>query len=116
MILDDQAAGQKYSEATYLSNAGIDTRIDRKHAHPSQQGDDYRRRDTVITESFNFTKSAENSNAENLLIIEGKPMIVAAYQADFEKHLGHAEKYAIRLPAEYISDRTGRVWLLTFIG
>src|SRR6184192_4207286 len=32
--------------------------------------------------------------------------------AGFGEFLG----YAIRLPAGYISDRTGKVWLLTFIG
>src|SRR5881394_2535751 len=30
--------------------------------------------------------------------------------------LGEFLGYAIRLPAGYIADRTGKVWLLTFIG
>src|SRR5881227_2561841 len=30
--------------------------------------------------------------------------------------LGEFLGYALRLPAGYISDRTGKVWLLTFIG
>ncbi len=48
---------------------------------------------TIITGSFNFTAAAENSNAENLLVIDGKPKLVAAYQQNFENHVSHAERY-----------------------
>jgi phosphatidylserine/phosphatidylglycerophosphate/cardiolipin synthase-like enzyme len=47
----------------------------------------------VITGSFNFTKAAEQSNAENLLIIRDKAELMAAYERNFQTHLGHAEKY-----------------------
>ena len=49
---------------------------------------------TVITGSFNFTKQAETGNAENLLVIEGKPKIAAAYPWNFEAHLEHSKPYA----------------------
>ncbi len=51
-------------------------------------------RATVITGSFNFSKAAEERNAENLLIIEGRPELASAYRANFEEHLEHAEPYA----------------------
>ena len=48
---------------------------------------------TLITGSFNFTKAAEEKNAENLLEIKGEPELVKKYLANFEEHLGHSEKY-----------------------
>ena len=45
----------------------------------------------MITGSFNFTQAAERRNAENLLVIEAKPKLTAAYQRNFNEHLAHAE-------------------------
>ena len=50
---------------------------------------------TVITSSFNFTRQAENSNAENPLVIDGKPKLAATYEANFEKHLAHSKPYEV---------------------
>ena len=47
---------------------------------------------TVITGSFNFTKAAETSNAENLLVIRS-PELAAKYAANWQAHLEHSEKY-----------------------
>lgn len=47
----------------------------------------------VVTGSFNFTKAAEEKNAENLLVIKGDPVLVKKYLANFQEHLGHSEKY-----------------------
>ena len=46
---------------------------------------------TIITGSFNFTDPAEDTNAENLLILHDKPKLYAAYLADFESHLAHSD-------------------------
>lgn len=35
--------------------------------------------ETAITGSFNFTKAAENGNAENLLVINHAPELAARY-------------------------------------
>ena len=51
---------------------------------------------TIITGSFNFTKAAETSNAENLLVIHDHPKLFASYEANFKKHLAHSEAYAGR--------------------
>lgn len=43
---------------------------------------------TSITGSFDFTKAAEEKNAENLLVIKGDPGLVKKYLANSEEHLG----------------------------
>jgi phosphatidylserine/phosphatidylglycerophosphate/cardiolipin synthase-like enzyme len=61
-VLDKDAAGAKHSAATYLTNAGIPTWLDGEHAiaHNKVIIIDGA---TVITGSFNFTKTAEERNA-----------------------------------------------------
>jgi len=49
-------------------------------------------REVVITESFNFTRAAEESNAENVLIIRSKDL-AREYLDNWEKHKGHSEVY-----------------------
>jgi len=72
-ILDKSQKSERYTSATFISNAGIPTYIDNKHAiaHNKIVIID---RETVITGSFNFTKAAEEKNAENLLIIRNKDL------------------------------------------
>jgi phosphatidylserine/phosphatidylglycerophosphate/cardiolipin synthase-like enzyme len=69
VILDKSQRSDKYTVATFLTNSGITTYIDDKHAiaHNKIMIID---RETVITGSFNFTKAAEEKNAENVLIIK----------------------------------------------
>jgi phosphatidylserine/phosphatidylglycerophosphate/cardiolipin synthase-like enzyme len=50
-------------------------------------------RSTLITGSFNFTKAAEEKNAENLLVIKGNKPLVDRYIKNFEGHKGHSEEY-----------------------
>ncbi len=91
-ILDKSQRTQKYSSATFLNNSGIPTYIDAKHAiaHNKIMIIDGA---TLITGSFNFTKAAEEKNAENVLVIRGDDVLVKKYLANFEKHLEHSEKY-----------------------
>jgi len=46
----------------------------------------------VITGSFNFTRAAEEKNAENLLIIHHKPL-AAKYLENWRTHAKHSEPY-----------------------
>jgi len=46
----------------------------------------------VITGSFNFTKAAEEQNAENLLVIQDLPL-AAKYLANWQAHAAHSEAY-----------------------
>jgi phosphatidylserine/phosphatidylglycerophosphate/cardiolipin synthase-like enzyme len=92
VVLDRSQRSTKYSSADFVNNAGIPTYIDAKHAiaHNKIMILD---RATLITGSFNFTKAAEEKNAENLLVIRGDAGLVKKYLANFEEHLGHSEKY-----------------------
>ena len=51
--------------------------------------------ETVITGSFNFTKAAEENNAENLLVIHDKKM-AERYTENWKEHEGHSEGYGGR--------------------
>jgi len=48
--------------------------------------------ETVITGSFNFTKAAEESNAENLLVIRDKKL-AEKYTKNWREHEAHSEIY-----------------------
>ncbi len=73
VILDKSQVTQKYSSATFLFNQGIPVKIDAEHAiaHNKIMIIDG---ETVIMGSFNFTKAAEENNAENLLMIRDKKL------------------------------------------
>lgn len=94
VILDKSQLTEKYSSADFLAHAGINVLIDDKHkiAHNKIMVIDS---NTVITGSFNFTKAAEESNAENLLIIHS-PELAAKYTENWNKHAEHSETYAGR--------------------
>ncbi len=46
----------------------------------------------VITGSFNFTKAAEEKNAENVLVIRSKEL-AARYLGNWQTHREHSEDY-----------------------
>ena len=48
--------------------------------------------ETVITGSFNFTRAAEERNAENLLVIRDKGL-AERYLENWEEHEGHSFHY-----------------------
>ena len=48
---------------------------------------------TVLTGSFNFTKAADQNNAENLLVIRDDK-VAAKYEANWQMHFRHSEFYA----------------------
>lgn len=91
IILDKSQQSEKYSSADFVSRAGISTYIDSAHsiAHNKVMIIDDKK---VITGSFNFTKSAEQSNAENLLIIES-PSVARVYLSNWKEHKKHSQVY-----------------------
>jgi len=91
VILDKSQRTQSYSSATFLYNVGIPTKIDAQHsiAHNKVMIIDG---ETVITGSFNFTKAAEESNAENLLIIHDRGL-ASLYAKNWQEHADHSEVY-----------------------
>jgi phosphatidylserine/phosphatidylglycerophosphate/cardiolipin synthase-like enzyme len=92
VVMDANNAGDQYSGATYLSNAGVPVFLDSEHkeAHNKVMLIDGK---TIVTGSFNFTRAADEQNAENLLVIDGKPRLFAAYKKNFESHLKHSKPY-----------------------
>lgn len=94
-ILDKSVRKQGYTEADFLLHAGVKTLIDAKHAiaHNKVMVIDG---ETTITGSFNFTKAAESSNAENLLIIKDKD-IADKYARNWREHEKHSEVYDSRV-------------------
>ena len=95
VILDKTNRSDSYSGATFLANEGIPTYIDSIHkiAHNKVMVIDG---ETVITGSFNFTKAAENGNAENLLVITHAAELAQRYTANWKDHFGHSEPFQAR--------------------
>jgi phosphatidylserine/phosphatidylglycerophosphate/cardiolipin synthase-like enzyme len=91
VILDHSQRTEKYSEADFLKNNAIPTLIDAQHAIAHNKImiiDGY----VVLTGSFNFTKAAEEHNAENLLVIND-PALAEKYIANWHAHEQHSEPY-----------------------
>ena len=95
VVLDKSQKSEKYSSATFVANAGIPIRIDSKHAiahnkvvivdgHTVQQG------------SFNYTKAAEQSNGENVLVNWNNPKLADVYLKDWNRHWDHSDQVAAR--------------------
>ena len=91
VILDKSQRTANYSSADFVAHAGIPTLIDARHAiaHNKIIIIDSQ---PVITGSFNFTKAAEESNAENLLILRDAEL-AKRYTENWKKHEGHSEAY-----------------------
>jgi phosphatidylserine/phosphatidylglycerophosphate/cardiolipin synthase-like enzyme len=91
VILDSSQRTDKYSEADFLQYNEIPTLIDTQHAIAHNKiiiVDDY----LVLTGSFNFTKAAEEKNAENLLVIND-PSLAKRYLENWHVHEAHSQAY-----------------------
>ena len=91
VILDKSQRREKYTEADFLLHAGVPTWIDAKHAiaHNKIMVIDSH---TVLTGSFNFTKAAEEFNAENLLVIRDRAL-AERYAENWRAHEAHSAEY-----------------------
>src|SRR5204863_3198495 len=94
VILDKSQRSERYSSADFLARAGIPVRIDAIHAiaHNKVMVLDG---ETVITGSFNFTRVAEEKNAENLLIIHDSAL-AARYAENWKVHAEHSAPYTAK--------------------
>jgi phosphatidylserine/phosphatidylglycerophosphate/cardiolipin synthase-like enzyme len=90
-ILDKSNVTGNYSSVTFLKNAGISTYIDSQHAI-SHNKIIIIDKEIVITGSFNFTRAAEEKNAENLLILKNKEL-ANQYLTNWTKHKNHSTLY-----------------------
>jgi phosphatidylserine/phosphatidylglycerophosphate/cardiolipin synthase-like enzyme len=82
---------EDYSSADFVAHAGISTFIDSAHpiAHNKIMVIDGH---IVITGSFNFTKAAEEHNAENLLVIDDSAL-AGQYVQNWQEHRQHSAPY-----------------------
>ncbi len=89
VILDKSQESERHSSLKLLAHAGVPTYIDRKHAiaHNKVIIIDGQ---TLITGSFNFTKAAQENNAENLLILRDTSLI-PSYTQNWEFHKSHSD-------------------------
>ena len=94
VILDKSRRTEKYSSADFLANQGVPTMIDANHAIAHNKvividGE------VVITGSVNFTKGAQEKNAENVLIIRDKAL-AAQDTRNWPVHAHHRQPYVGR--------------------
>jgi phosphatidylserine/phosphatidylglycerophosphate/cardiolipin synthase-like enzyme len=91
IILDKSNRTSHYSAADFVSRAGIPTYIDAQHAiaHNKIMIID---RKIVVTGSFNFTKAADQENAENLLILHSQGL-ARIYLNNWRQHEAHSGIY-----------------------
>jgi phosphatidylserine/phosphatidylglycerophosphate/cardiolipin synthase-like enzyme len=92
VILDKSQETERYSGLTYLEHAGVPVFVDRAHsiAHNKVMVIDG---ETVITGSFNFTKAAEEHNAENLLVLHDAGL-ARIYTQNWQSHSAHSDSAA----------------------
>lgn len=92
VILDKSQETQNYSELDFFFNQGVPAFIDDRHAIAHNKIiliDD----STIITGSFNFSKAAEDSNAENLLVIKDDLDLARKYRDNYAAHREHSRTY-----------------------
>lgn len=84
----------QYCPAKFFYDAGIPVYIDSTHkiAHNKIIIID---RAKVITGSFNFTRTADEKNAENVLVIPSKDL-AAKYLENWQRHKGHSVELKYR--------------------
>jgi phosphatidylserine/phosphatidylglycerophosphate/cardiolipin synthase-like enzyme len=82
VILDKSQRTEKHASADFLANQGVLTLIDADHA-------------IAHTGSFNFTKAAQEKNAENVLIIHDKAL-ATQYMQNWQAHAQHSQPYVGR--------------------
>jgi phosphatidylserine/phosphatidylglycerophosphate/cardiolipin synthase-like enzyme len=92
VILDKNGIGGTYAAFAFFRDGLVPLWRDGRHdgMHDKVILIDGR---TIITGSFNFTTQADQANVENLLIIRDRPALYAAYEANFEQHLSHSERW-----------------------
>jgi len=91
IILDKSNKTAEYSAGDFTAHRGIPSFIgsDPTIAHNKIIIID---KETVITGSFNFTKAAEEKNAENLLILKSKEL-AKIYLNNWQEHKKHSTLY-----------------------
>lgn len=95
IILDKSQRSARGSLAVFELRSGVRVYIDRLHAvaHNKVMIIDG---STVITGSFNFTRTAEMKNAENLLVVKSSEL-AQLYRSNWNEHRKHSEPFNARI-------------------
>lgn len=92
VIADASQEKMTYGRLPVLRQAGVTVFIDAEHKTANNKIILIDTR-TIITGSYNYTKAAEEKNAENVLIIKRHKSLFKKYLANFEKHKSHARPF-----------------------
>lgn len=79
-----------------LSEAGIPVWLETRYRHAHNKViviDAGGALPVVVSGSYNFTWSAQNANAENLLIMRGNAALAARYAANWQRHRAQAQPF-----------------------
>lgn len=82
ILTDDDKASDKGSDVHRLASAGIEVRVDQSDHHMHHKFAIFDGA-AVVTGSYNWTRSAAEHNAENILVTDD-PRLVAPYRRMFE--------------------------------
>jgi phosphatidylserine/phosphatidylglycerophosphate/cardiolipin synthase-like enzyme len=92
VLADSSQEKMTYGRLPVLRREGVSIRIDHKHKTANNKIiliDDR----TIITGSYNYTKAAEEQNAENLLIIKGYRGLFSKYDENYERLRADSRMY-----------------------
>jgi len=92
LVLDAAQTSEHRQEARELTRAGVLVYLDASHAVSRNQViliDNL----TVIAGSFDFIAAADETNAENILILRNHSQLQSAYQDNFLGHLKHSQAF-----------------------
>lgn len=92
VVLDKSHLSGKYSSATFLTNQGMAVRINSRYSIMHNKFivvDGH----SVQTGSFNFSKAADEKNAENAIYIRGNAGVADAYSKEWARLWSESEIY-----------------------
>ena len=91
VVLDKSQRKGKHKLVRFLKKNGIPTRID---THYAIMHNKFMIIDDSVLElgSFNYTKAAENKNAENVLVLRNDAQAISSYRQQWEKLWGESQK------------------------
>jgi phosphatidylserine/phosphatidylglycerophosphate/cardiolipin synthase-like enzyme len=84
VVMDKSQRKGRHRLADFLLTHGVQTRI---NSHYAIMHDKFLIVDNQVLElgSFNYTKAAEDKNAENVLVIRGQPQVIEDYIRQWQK-------------------------------
>jgi phosphatidylserine/phosphatidylglycerophosphate/cardiolipin synthase-like enzyme len=92
VLLDAAQTSEHRDQARYLVGERIPVLLDARHGLADNRVlliDNH----TLLTGSFDFSNTAEEGNASNLLILRDQSRIQSLYEDNFRAHLAHAQPY-----------------------